>query len=366
MRRRITWTLALVGMFLLAVGIALAGGVAAGATNQSSANAVASPSPSSPPIVLQVEHNGTLVKQYTLAQLEALTPVPGYAGFMNSANNVTGPEAVTGAKITDIVQDALGAPLAASQSVDVIDVSPPDGTYGMTYSYDQLVNLAGFTMYNAKTKDPVSLSSLKGPLAAVLIYSDPDQNVMPPSEGPLRFAIADARNEDAVMVGSDSVYSVNTINVRDFVAKDWSIQLAGLEKNGKRLTRTITRNDFQGCAAPGCHGSSYRSGGSTWTGTPLYLLVGEVDGGADMTYNAALARKNGYRVELTTTGGHTVILSSSSLVLQTHVILANEANGAVLGSSLFPLRLVGPKLATPTEVGQVKSIVLLPPLKKKR
>ena len=57
-------------------------------------------------------------------------------------------------------------------------MSVPD-PYDATFSYDQLVNLTGFTMYNATSKNPVAISSLMGPLGALLIYSDPLQRLMP-------------------------------------------------------------------------------------------------------------------------------------------------------------------------------------------
>ena len=85
--------------------------------------------------------------------------------------------------------------------------------YDMTFSYDQMVSLAGFTMWNATNGAQVAISSLAGPLALVLIYSDPAGLVLPADKGPLRFVIADAASENAVMTGSDSVQQVNRLNV---------------------------------------------------------------------------------------------------------------------------------------------------------
>ena len=169
-----------------------------------------------PPVrVLQVEYNGRPVAAYTLAQLEALTPFSGYAGFLESGGTVVGPDAVTGVRVTDIVADALVAPLTAAESVDVADVGA--SPYDMTFSDDQLVNLTGFTMCDATSKNPVVTSSLTGPLAAVLIYSDPVGTVMPSTAGPLRFGIADATMADNVVMSpsSDSVSQVDRLNVID-------------------------------------------------------------------------------------------------------------------------------------------------------
>jgi hypothetical protein len=162
--------------------------------------------------VLQVQYNGTPVRSYSLAELEALTPFAGYAGFRKSTGTIVGPDAVTGVKVTDIVADALGTPLTTAESVDVANVSA--SPYDKTFSYDRLVNLTGFTMYDATSKNPVAISSLTGPLVTVLIYNDPAGLVMSAASGPLRFVVADATSENVVMSpSSDSVSSTNLLNV---------------------------------------------------------------------------------------------------------------------------------------------------------
>lgn len=361
MRMRRDWIVVGVVAALLAAAIVLVGTVTPGATGKAVALGT-SPSPWPSPsagVVLQVGHEGSFVKEYTLADLEALGagPFNGFAGFMNSGNVVYGPEAVSGIKVADIVQDALGGtPLATTQSVAFIG---SDG-YSQTYSGDQILNPDHLTqMYSSTTKKAVSTSTFIGPFATALVYSDPGGTVMAPSDAP-RLMVADATSEPIVMTGSDSVKWVAKLNVTDTSVKNWSLKLNGLLKNGKRQTRTISRNDFQSCV--NCHGSSYTASGTTWSGTPLYLLVGEVDGGramADSAYNAALARK-GYRIRLTSTTGKVRYVSSRTIIYRSRIVLAWERNGAVLGSSLFPLRLTGPKLTTSQMLGRIKSITLLP------
>jgi len=174
-----------------------------------------SPTISTADKALEVEYNDTPVRAYSLAELEAMTPFAGNAGFRKITGTIIGPEAVTGVKVTRLVADALGTPLADAESVDVASV-PPFSPYSMNFSYDRMVNLAGFTMYDATTKNPVANSSLTGPLAAVLVYSDPGGLVMPPASGPLRLMVADATSENVVMSpSSDSVYQVNQLNVID-------------------------------------------------------------------------------------------------------------------------------------------------------
>ena len=154
---------------------------------------------------LEVDHNGTPVRSYSLAELQALTPFAGHAGYKNSGGTIAGPDAVTGAKVTDIVADALGTPLTAAQKVEIAQASP---YYGKAFSCDQLTNPGhGFTMYT-KSGDP--MTSFTGTLAAVLVYSDPAGIVMPVDKGPLRFFVADSVSE-TVMTGSSSVSNVDLL-----------------------------------------------------------------------------------------------------------------------------------------------------------
>ncbi len=162
--------------------------------------------------LLLVKYNGTPVRAYSLAELQALPSFAGNAGFRKSTGTIVGPDAMTGVKVTDIVANALGTPLTASESVLLAETSP---YYGKTFSYDRLVNFTGFTMYSATSPYPtVPISNLTGPLAAVLIYSDPAGNVMSTAAGPLRFIIADATSENVVMSpSSDSASNIDQLNV---------------------------------------------------------------------------------------------------------------------------------------------------------
>jgi len=158
---------------------------------------------------LEVEYNGTPVKAYSLAELGTVTPFAGYAGYKSSGGTVYGPDAVTGAKVTDIVADALGTPLSAGESVEVAEASP---YYGKKFSYSQLTDpTTGFTMFTT-SGDP--MTSFTGTLGAVLVYSDPAGTVMPAAKGPLRFFVADTVSE-TVMTGSFSISNVDTVNVLD-------------------------------------------------------------------------------------------------------------------------------------------------------
>jgi hypothetical protein len=241
MSKRTNWFVVVIVAALLAAVVVLAGAVVPGATGKASAAAAATPSPS--PVVLQVERNGHVAKAYSLDQLEAMTPFAGFAGYMGKA--VHGPDAVTGAKVTDIVKDALGMPLTAAETVDVAEVVPPPNAYDQVFAGAQLLDpLTGFTLYDATTTNPITPT---GTLAAVLIYSDPALNVMPADSGPLRFVIADATSENGVMTGKYSVSSVNVLNVIDHVtitlgAKHSSVKVGRTLTFGGKVTNAVAKD----------------------------------------------------------------------------------------------------------------------------
>ena len=379
MKRRRDLMILVVIAAILAASVMLAGSIARGATGGGTALGTSpSPWPSpSPGVVLQVGHNGTFVKQYTLADLEALDAgaavVNGYAGYEDSGGIVYGPDAVAGINVFDVADDALASvslpPLTANQSVQFIG---SDG-YVQPYSDTQLTHVDQMTqLCDATTKKPVSSTSYKGTFLPILVYSDPAGHVFNPNppdqdgDGPLRLMVADTLSENVVMTGSDSVKWLVKLNVVDSVAKDWSLKLTGLKIKGVRQTRTIRRNDYASCLS--CHEYShkgtYTTLGHKWRGVPLYMLVGEVDGGSTMMFNAMLAQK-GYRIEVISSTGVKRIVSSRLIVYEgsgrRNVVLAWTRDGLTLSSSSFPLRLVGPHLKTSQEIGRITRVVLLPP-----
>ena len=312
-------------------------------------------------VVLTVQHNGTLIKQYTLSDLQALAVYNGYAGIKNSALHVTGPDAVTGVRVADVLQDALGGTgVSSQQSVDVIAAD----LYSQTLTNDQVSNPSAANWFMFNTTDgngtQLTVADVHGQLSSILAWAR-GGSALPADEGPLRLYAADSLNEPVVMRGSDSEFRVVKLNVRDQVLPSWSLTLIGLKTHGTRPTDVIDTQSYQSCAAPGCHGVGWKArDGVRWTGVALYMLIGQVDGGKDMTYNAALARK-GYRIRLYSATGKTVTLSSKITVRQSSIVVANSAAGA-LTSQYYPLRLVGPAKYVPasTSLGRITKIVMLP------
>ena len=149
---------------------------------------------------------------------------------------------------------------------------------------------------------------------------------------------------------------------------EWKVKMYGLKrKNGTRQTYTLDRVSYDSCAAPGCHGFSWvhPTTKKTWSGVPLFLCVGKVDGGPGHdsygAYNEALALK-GYRVKLVSTTGKYAIVGSRTIRNRTSILLANKLMGSDLTAKDYPLKLVGPVKYVPSRssIGQLSKIYLLP------
>jgi DMSO/TMAO reductase YedYZ molybdopterin-dependent catalytic subunit len=104
--------------------------------------------------------NGSTVKSYTLADLQALTPVTGKGGKMGKGGTITGPDSYQGVALT-VLLNAVGG-LTAGQSVKT---TATDG-YSTTLTYDQIIN-GNLNTYDA-TGNPVT-PAIKPVL--VVVYS---------------------------------------------------------------------------------------------------------------------------------------------------------------------------------------------------
>jgi hypothetical protein len=307
------------------------------------------------PVVLTVTGNGQ-TKAFTMTELQALPAYTGWSGLKNSAGTITPPAPVKGVKLTDLL--ALVGGLTSQQSVDVT----ASDNYGMTFLYDQAANGSGITMYNSATGE---VEAAKSPASLVVIYAYDGRPIGSGDEGgPIRLAVAQTTDENQVADGHLMVKWVSNVTIRDAVV-DWSVKMSGLKKNGKRQTYTLDRASYDSCATPGCHGASWVNPTTTktWSGVPLFLCIGKVDGGKAHggygAYNEALARK-GYRIKLTSASGKSVIIGSRTIINRDKIVLANKLMGSELTARYFPLRLVGPRIGSRSFLGGITRIQLLP------
>jgi DMSO/TMAO reductase YedYZ molybdopterin-dependent catalytic subunit len=341
------WTAAAVLVLVALAAVVLAGAFVPGGMPQANA---------ADPAVLTVTGNGQ-TKTFTMAELQALPVYEGYSGIINSAGTVTPPGPVRGVKLTDLMAEVGGIP-----NLQSTDITASDG-YGMTLTYDEVVN-GNINMYNATTKQE---EAAKAPVSVALLYEENGAPIPPGpgGDGPLRLAVCQPTDVGQVAAGHLNVKWVNRVALRSAVVP-WTVKMYGLkDKHGKRQTYTLDRLSYDSCATPGCHGSSWVSPApaKTWTGVPLFLCIGKVDGGKGHggygAYNEALALK-GYRIKITSATGASAIIGSRTIRNQDKIILANKLQGSELTADYYPLRLVGPKIGSKSFIGQVVKIQMLP------
>ena len=104
--------------------------------------------------------NGSTTKTYSLADLQALTPVTGKGGKMGKGGSITGPDSYQGVALT-VLLNAVGG-IKAGQSVKT---TATDG-YSTTLTYDQIIN-GNLNTYDS-TGNPIT-PSVKPVL--VVVYS---------------------------------------------------------------------------------------------------------------------------------------------------------------------------------------------------
>jgi hypothetical protein len=152
---------------------------------------------------------------------------------------------------------------------------------------------------------------------------------------------------------------------------DWPLQLVGA------LTEIMSATQFQ--SGVDCHGVvTYTDDNGTWSGLPLWMLVGQVDDankhGAG-SFNDALANTN-YQIKVYAADGYTYTYYSEDIKRIDNIIVANKLNGQPLPVTItsgdppsqhpaYPLKITGSATSSGSRIGAVVKIELigLPSLK---
>lgn len=285
-------------------------------------------------------------RSLTLAELQALPTVEGWAGIKSSTGTITPPAQFRGVALQELA--ALVGGLTPEFGISVV---AEDG-YAMTLSYDQIANGA-FITYDPSTGEEVTIAD---PLTVALAYERDGQPLPADSDGTLRLVVLSPLNNQIV----DGHWSVKWVNqvVLEAMTEEWSLNLEGA------ITEQMDRGTFQSGAAPSCHQASWTDDqGQEYTGIPLWMLVGRVDDDnrhGDNAFNVALAVQ-GYTVDVVAADGYAVTLDSSRFAGQNGILVAYLLNGEPLPEDEAPLRLVGADLQRNEQVGQIASIVFHQP-----
>ena len=199
MKKKITWlglsVLIVAAMLLASCGTSTT--TPKSATTTTTSTTVTSTTPTGP-VVLTVT-NGSKVKTYSLADLQALKSVTGNGGTKNKVGVVNGPFSYKGVALVDLL-NAVGG-IAAGQSVKL---TGSDG-YSKALTYDQIIN-GTFSIYDT-SGNPVTPTTK--PVLA-LVYSS-NGAPLDSTIGPLELGILFDQN--LVSDGSSWVKLLNSVEI---------------------------------------------------------------------------------------------------------------------------------------------------------
>lgn len=281
--------------------------------------------------------------QLTLAELQALTVTEGQAGIKSSTGRITIPAPYKGVALKDLVELVGG--MDETMGVNVV---AEDG-YAITFSHDQIQG-GDFIVYDPATGNEFDFED---PLSVILAY-ERDGELLPEKEdGAVRLAIVSPKNNQ-VTDGHWSVKWVARVEVKSF-GEVWNLKVHGAVEG------EIDRATFESCGAPGCHGAAWiDDSAQTWSGVPLWLLVGWMDDEIQHegpAFNDALL-EDGYKVIVTAADGYSVALDGQMVARNNGIIVAHQVNSTPLDEENFPLRLVGDELARNERVGAITELGL--------
>lgn len=283
--------------------------------------------------------------ELTWDDIRAMSTYEGTGGRISSVGTVTPPSKFKGVTIEDLC--GLVGGITPENSIRVI---AKDG-YAMTFSYDQIV-LGDFDTYDPVTGNDAPFD---GKLWVVVAYEEEGELIPADGDGPLRIAILGSNK--VVTDGHWWIKWAETIEVIQALDQ-WTLHLEGA------LSEDVDRGTFETGAAPGCHGTNWVDpDGQTWTGIPLWLLVGRVDDDnvhEESAFNDDLAA-TGYEVKVIAGDGYSVSFDSNTIARDDDVLVAYLMDDAPLEEKHWPLRLVGPDLEKSNWVSNIASIELVLP-----
>jgi DMSO/TMAO reductase YedYZ molybdopterin-dependent catalytic subunit len=279
----------------------------------------------------------------TMADLQKMPSVDGYAGIMKSTGTIEGPYISKGVLVTDLLAlvESSNGPLS-------VEMDASDG-YAITFSTDQFVK-DGFTTYDPKTGTQNNVTGLK----VILAYQQDGEPLDPENDGNLKLSIiSDQPNQ--VIDGHWSVRMIDELKVKPLIS-DFVLHLEGA------INEDIDRASYEAGSAEKCHFASTKDNkAQEWDGLPLWLLVGRVDDEVKHgkgAYNDKLADAGAYTVEVIAKGGKSITFDSKRIKRDNNIILAYLVNGNPLPDADFPMRLVGSDIKPEESIGQIEKIVL--------
>jgi hypothetical protein len=190
--------------------------------------------------------------------------------------------------------------------------------------------------------------------------------VLPDDKFPLKIVSSTFTN------GGSSVSGIKSISLENIsanppswppvepVAAEWPLKLYGAQMD------ILDKSSFEGCVS--CHEATYTDDSGTWTGIPVWRLMGIVDdthAHDEGDFNDTLAAQ-GYNVVAIGADTYDYTFDSADLARNDNIIVASKLNGEPLpvndGTAsphpLYPLKMVGDMPGTGWKIGSLVRIDL--------
>jgi hypothetical protein len=291
--------------------------------------------------------NSLTLNESDIAKLESFT---SRGGFKNSIGNIGGIGNYTGVRLNDLCNLIGGISSTCS-----LNITGNDG-YSIVYTYDQVMG-NNLVTFNPTTHDETNQTQ---PLTLILAYYKDGLNLTSNGEdppGPLRL----------VIIGPEGLLTDGYLWVKDVVRieilpaiKEWALLLKGA------LTDNMTRASFESglnCKTANHVANWADSNNNTWSGMPLWYLIGWIDDKGDinkMEFNDTLAIQ-GYTVRVISGNGAYREFTSLRVMRNPNIIVANTLNGDPLPGLYWPLKLVGSELSDDEMICNIVEIQIIFP-----
>jgi DMSO/TMAO reductase YedYZ molybdopterin-dependent catalytic subunit len=281
------------------------------------------------------------------SDISQLQPFEFRGGYKTSAGSLRGIGNYTGVRLIDLCSLVGGIDNSCS-----LRITASDG-YSMVYTYDQVMG-QDLVTFDPATGEEVNHTQ---PLTAILAYYKDGFDLTSEDGGPLRLGILG--QEGFLTEGHWWIKYVSKIEIHASVV-EWSLILRGA------LIENMTRGTFESGVNEHCHGLNWTdSNNNVWTGIPLWLLVGRVDdldahetNSSVRAFNDTLALQ-GYTVRVTNGQNYSRDFSSTRVMRNANIIVANGLNGVPLPEPYWPLRLVGSEVQSNEMLSNIAEIEIV-------
>ena len=280
--------------------------------------------------------NGGTTKVLPLSDVMKLPSDVAWGGLLTSVGTISGPFEYQGVYLEDLI----GLVGDVSES-NVVRITAEDG-YTMAFTYRQLKGK--FVTYDPATHAEIPNRDLR----MMLAYKEGGQPLTEKYGGPLRLIIVGP--DKPITDGHFWIKWITKIEIA-VLESNWTLTLKGA------INQEVDRVQFEEGVI--CHGVNWTDAeGNTWTGMPLWLLVGYVDDTLPHgkgAFNETVADM-GYTVVIVTEDGNSVSLESLEVKRNNNILVASMMNNQELSEEYAPLRLVGSILEDSQSVGKITMV----------